>query len=254
MSRHQFSFHADRYSSSLFASLWIEALGEQYPVELAPFSSCTFELLEELERQITIKPGMALVDLGCGIGGMALWFARKHQAYLTGIDRCDDAIAIARKRSNEWGLSKKAKFATGDFCNTGVTSSSTDVVLSIDAFTATNDIESALGEVRRILKPQGIFVFTVRELGVKSRHFQSIGSDWGKGLEKHGFRDVVILNRPHISALWKSVYSQWLKYESDLRRELRQETVDALISEAQTGIPSMNENRSWYLIRASVGA
>ena len=254
MSRPQHSFHADRYGSSLFASLWIEALGEQYPVEVAPFSSCTLELLEELERQINAKPGMALVDLGCGIGGVGLWFARKHLIQLIGIDRCPDAISIANERSVEWGLSKRAKFETGDFCNTGVKSDSADVVISIDAFTATEDIESALREVRRILKPEGVFVFTARELSVKGRHFQSIGPDWRKGLEKNGFSDVCIINRPNVSNLWKNVYSQWLKYESDLRKELLPETVDALIAEAHTGIPSMNENRPWYLIRAAISA
>lgn len=195
-----------------------------------------------------------MVDLGCGIGGAGLWFARKHEVQLVGIDRCGDAIAIATRRAIEWGLSKKATFVIGDFCNTGLASASADVVFSIDAFTATEDIESALGEVRRILKPKGNFAFTARELSVKGRHFPAIGSDWGKGLEKYGFTDISILNRANVSELWKSIYGQWLRYEADLRKEMRSETVDALIAEAHSGIPSMNEDRPWYLIRATVSA
>jgi len=34
----QYSYHADRWSSTLFASLWVEAWGDQYPAQAAPFS------------------------------------------------------------------------------------------------------------------------------------------------------------------------------------------------------------------------
>lgn len=252
MSKQQYSFHADRHGSALFASLWVEALGEQYPAELAPFSSCTFELLEELERQFTITPGATLVDLGCGIGGAGLWFARKHSLQLIGIDRCGDAVAIANQRAIEWGLSQRASFAIGDFCNSGLSSASADIVLSIDAFTATNDIEGALEEVRRILKPGGVFAFTARQLGPEGRHFAAIGEDWVSGLEGNGFADVRVMERHNVSELWKKVYELWLTYETDLRKELLPETVDALIEEANKGIPLTSQSRPWYLIRATM--
>ncbi len=248
----QYSYHADRHGSALFASLWVEALGEQYPAELAPFSSCTFEFLDELERQVAFKPCTTLVDLGCGTGGVGLWFARKHSLQLIGIDRCGDAVAIAGQRAIEWGVNQKARFAIGDFCDTGLVSSSADIVLSIDAVTATNDIGSALVEVRRILKPRGAFVFTVRQLGPKGRHFKAIGEDWASGLERNGFKDVRVMVRPNVSELWRKVYGLWLKHESELRKELLPETVDALIDEANRGIPLTRENRPWYLIKATV--
>ncbi len=248
----QYSYHADRHGSALFASLWVEALGEQYPAELAPFSSCTFELLEELEQQIIFKPCTTVVDLGCGTGGVALWLARKHSLQLTGIDRCGDAVAIAKQRAIEWGVNKRARFAIGDFCDTGLVSSSTDIVLSIDAFTATNDIESALEEVRRILKPRGDFVFTARQLGPKGRHFEAIGEDWASGLERSGFKDVRVMVRPNVSELWRKVYGLWLKHESELQKELLPDTPDALIGEANRGIPLTRDRRPWCLIKATV--
>ena len=254
MSKQQYSFHADRYRSPLFASLWVEAWGEQYPVEVAPFSSCTYQLLQQLEQQLELEPDQVLVDLGCGVGGVGLWLTRKNAVQLIGIDRCDDAIAIAKTRAIEWELSSQASFVVGDFCNTGLASASADAVFSIDAFTAAEDIERALAEVRRILKPKGKFVFTAREPSANGRHFQTIGSDWDRGLEKYGFEDIGIINRTTVSELWKSLYSQWLKNESGLRGELRTETVDALVAEAHKGIPLMNDDRPWYLIGATVHA
>lgn len=254
MSRSQFSFHADRYASALFASLWIDAWGDQYPVEVSPFSSCTHQLLEQLEQQLRLKPDLSLVDLGCGTGGVGLWLARKHKIQLVGVDRCNDAIAIAKNRTIEWELSKKANFVVGDFFNTGLAPASADAVFSIDAFTAAKDIESAFAEIRRVLKSEGDFVFTARELSINGRHYKAIGSDWKKGLEQYGFEDVRIINRPNVSSLWKSLYGQWLKRESSLRKELCAEAVDALVAEAKSGIPLMDDDRAWLLIRATVSA
>ena len=254
MSESQFSFHADRYCSKLFASLWVEAWGKQYPVKAAPFSSCTYQLLQQLPQQLRLKPGEVLVDLGCGTGGAGLWLAQKHEIQLIGVDRCSDATAIATKRAFEWGLRKQASFITSDFCKTGLASSSVDAVFSIDAFPATQDIESALSEVRRILKPKGVFVFTAAELLSTSRHFEKMGPDWRTGLERNGFDVINIQNRSNVSELWRSLYSQWLKQESGLRKELQPETVDALVAEAQRGLPAMTGNRIWNLITATTRA
>lgn len=224
----------------------------QYPAELAPFSSCTYELLGDLERQVPITSGAVLVDLGCGTGGPGLWFARKQPLQLIGIDRYGVAVAIANQRAVEWGICQNASFAIGDFSDTGLASASADFVLSIDAFTATNHIESALEEVRRIPKPGGTFVFTARQLGPNGRHIKAIGEDWASGLERNGFKDVHAMHRPNVSEFWKKVYWLWMKYESDLRKEFLPKTVDALIDEASRGIPLTRESRPWYLIRATM--
>lgn len=254
MSGSQYSFHADRYGSKLFASLWAEVWGEQYPVEVAPFSSCTYQLLQQLTQQLRLKPGDVLVDLGCGTGGVGLWLAQEHKAKLIGVDRCSDATAIATKRASEWGLVKQPSFVTGDFCKTGIASSSVDAIFSIDAFPAAQNIESALSEARRILKPNGVFVFTAAELGPNSRHFEKMGPDWSTGLERNGFDVTNIQSRSNVSELWRSLYTQWLKQESALRKELQPETVDALIAEARRGLPSMTNNKTWYLITATARA
>lgn len=254
MSKSQYSFHADRYGSAFFASLWVDAWGDQYPIEVFPFSSCTYQLLEQLAQQLSLTPNMSLVDMGCGTGGVGLWLAREHEIQVIGIDRCSDAIAIANSRAVEWDLSRQANFVVGDFCNSGLVTASVDAIFSIDAFTATDDIENAFVEIRRVLKPKGDFVFTARELSTSGRHYKTIGSDWKKGLEQYGFQDVRVINRPNVSGLWKSLYSQWLKREAELRKQLCAEAVDALVAEARRGIPLMDDGREWLLIRATVSA
>ena len=247
----QYSYHADRSSSTLFASLWVNALGDRYPVKVAPFSSCTTELLAELENRLDINSGDVLVDLGCGAGGVGLWLAENQSLKLVGVDRCSDATALAATRAGEWDLAHPAGFVTADFSDTGLESASADAVFSVDAFTAAADIQLALAEVKRILKPNGVFVFTARQLTPAGRHFEAMGGDWEKGLEEHEFSAISMTTRPGVSALWQSIFNQWLEHEADLRRELQPETVDALVVEARNQLPQMKDERPWLLISAT---
>ncbi len=249
----KYSFHADRFGSNLFASLWVKAWGEQYPVQVSPFSSCTHRLLQQLGQQLGLQPGEVLIDLGCGTGGVGLWLAQKQNARLIGVDRCSDAIGIAAKRAPAWDLVHSASFVVGDFCKTGLASAVANAVFSVDAFTATDDIERALSEVRRILRPKGTFVFTTRELISNGRHYEKMKGDWSIGLGQNGFEIRNIQNRSEVSGLWQCLYSQWLKHETELRQELQKETVDALIKEANDGMPKMSDGRPWCLITATRG-
>lgn len=126
--------------------------------------------------------------------------------------------------------------------------------LWVDACTGAADIEGMLSEVRRILKPGGLFLFTARQPGLASRHYEVVGLDWTRGLEQSGFKVASRTLRPEVSRLWQSLYGQWLKHEEGLRCELRPETVDGLVAEATRGMQKMSDGRPWYLIRATVTA
>lgn len=250
----KYSFHADRLSSALFASLWVKAWGDQYPVEVAPFSSCTNRLLHQLDQQLELNPDHTLVDLGCGTGGVGLWLAQRRGARLIGVDRCDDATSIATSRTAHWELAQPAIFLTGSFYDTGLPAGVANAVISIDALPAAQDIESALSEIRRVLQPNGVLVFTTRQLGSAGRHYEKLGSNWRVGLERNGFEFITCSSRPEVSDLWLALYAQWLEHENSLRNELQTDTVDALISEAREGIPKMSDSRPWYLIKAAASA
>ena len=47
--------------------------------------------------------GKKVLDMGCGTGEYALWYAKNGAASVTGIDLSDGSLAIARERKEEMG-------------------------------------------------------------------------------------------------------------------------------------------------------
>jgi hypothetical protein len=53
--------HAAVHGSELMRRLWSQALGEEYPAEVEPFSSCTWGLLGQMVAALRLRPGGQLV-------------------------------------------------------------------------------------------------------------------------------------------------------------------------------------------------
>lgn len=67
-----------------------------------------------------VSPGKALVDLGCGMGGAALWVARQTEARLPGVDLSALAVAQATARATALRLAELATLIRGTFADTGL--------------------------------------------------------------------------------------------------------------------------------------
>ncbi|WP_137125644.1 cyclopropane-fatty-acyl-phospholipid synthase family protein [Roseomonas sp. HF4] len=82
------------------------------------------ETLEEAQaakkRHIAAKllldrPGLEVLDIGCGWGGMAITLAREHGARVTGITLSTEQLEVARARAQEEGLSDRVRFELMDY-------------------------------------------------------------------------------------------------------------------------------------------
>ncbi len=64
---------------------------------------------------MSLRPGMKVLDVGCGVGGPAREIARFSDVNITGLNNNDFQIMRARKYTKQAGLEGQVNFAKGDF-------------------------------------------------------------------------------------------------------------------------------------------
>ncbi|WP_377296676.1 class I SAM-dependent methyltransferase [Rhizobium sp. SGZ-381] len=83
------------------------------------------ETLEEAQRnklrllaaKLCLKPGMKVLDIGCGWGDLALYLATLENVEVTGVTLSKEQQALASKRAQEAGLSDRVRFELKDYRN-----------------------------------------------------------------------------------------------------------------------------------------
>ena len=108
---------------------------------------------ERLLKQLAIKPGMRVLDLGCGLGSTCRYLARKYNCTVVGLDRDPEMIIQARARS------RGRRYASIEYCeadanDTGLENDSFDRVI-VQSVACFNDKPNMLKEITRLLKQDG---------------------------------------------------------------------------------------------------
>jgi ubiquinone/menaquinone biosynthesis C-methylase UbiE len=152
----------------------------------------------------------------------------------------------------EWGLDGSVKFRIGLFEEPGLGDQSVDAVVSVDALPFAVDVDAALKEIHRILRPGGRLVFTAREARPGSERAEKLGPAWSRVLAGNGFRLINVKQRNGVSSLWRAVYDQWIENEQALRDELPDEIVDQLLAEVREVGPKLGDDRPWLLVTVEV--
>ncbi len=100
--------------------------------------------------------GVETLDLGCGSGFMSEALAARG-AKVTGVDPCIPLLEAARKHAREGGLGITYIEGTGE--NIPLAASSVDRVVCVDVLEHVDDEVKVISEIRRVLRPGGIFFF-----------------------------------------------------------------------------------------------
>lgn len=72
------------------------------------------EKCELIARKLLLKPGMKILDIGCGWGSLALYLARHYDVEVTGITLSKEQLAVAQRRAAEQGVDK-VRFLLQDY-------------------------------------------------------------------------------------------------------------------------------------------
>jgi cyclopropane-fatty-acyl-phospholipid synthase len=68
-----------------------------------------------LAAKMNIKPGMRVLDIGCGWGGFALFLNKHYGCEVLGIALAEDQIAFCNERAAALGVADKVRFSLTDY-------------------------------------------------------------------------------------------------------------------------------------------
>lgn len=101
------------------------------------------------------RPGLRVLDIGCGWGGLSLDLARLDQADVLGVTLSTEQLAMANDRANSGGLSQRCRFALQDYRQVDGTF---DRVVSVGMFehVGAHYYDTFFTKVREVLAPDGV--------------------------------------------------------------------------------------------------
>jgi tocopherol O-methyltransferase len=116
------------------------------------------DLIETLLRWAGVAAPARVLDLGCGIGGSALYFAEKYGSRVEGITLSPVQARRAGERAAARGLAGRASFAVADGQRLPFADASFDLVWALESAEHIPDRKRLVSECARVLRPGGALV------------------------------------------------------------------------------------------------
>jgi len=146
-------------------------------------------------RKLGLKPGMRVLDIGCGWGGAAEFAAERYGVEVTGVTVSRNQAAAARERCRHLPVDIRfADYRSLDGCY--------DRIYSLGMFehVGRRNYRTYLGVVRNLLAPDGLFLLHT----IGNRVTQRSNDPW---IEKYIFPNSYIPSRAQIDT---AAEGQWL--------------------------------------------
>ena len=104
-----------------------------------------------------LKPGMRVLDAGCGVGGPALWLAGTYGVEVVGVTLSEVQLARARRYAAKRRLDHLVRFEIADFTALPYGDASVDVVWAQESVchVPADAKQAFLREAGRVLRPGG---------------------------------------------------------------------------------------------------
>jgi cyclopropane fatty-acyl-phospholipid synthase-like methyltransferase len=167
-------------------------------------------LNEKLVELALITGADRVLDAGCGVGGGALFLARRLGCRVHGITLSAAQVETCRENARRLGVEHLARFERRNYLATGLEDASFDVVWAVESACYAFDKRDFLREAYRLLRPGGRLVladfFSVSMDGRPRRDRRlmekwtrswaireyAVTEEFERQMEEAGFRDVVV--------------------------------------------------------------
>jgi ubiquinone/menaquinone biosynthesis C-methylase UbiE len=110
-----------------------------------------------MAEALALRPAMRVLDIGCGLGGAARYFAGQSGCRVTGIDLTPDYVEAAAALTRRVGLSGLVNFEVASALDLPFPSAGFDAATLIHVGMNLPDKHRLCREVARVLKPGGLF-------------------------------------------------------------------------------------------------
>jgi ubiquinone/menaquinone biosynthesis C-methylase UbiE len=136
--------------------------------DLAPvdhFHARGFPATVELADRLPVRPGDHILDIGCGLGGPARYFAARFRCTVSGIDITPAFVEAANKLTSLLGMASEVTIEQGDGQRLPYPDAAFDGAYTQHVTMNVANRSQFFGEAYRVLKPGAFFALTEHGLG-----------------------------------------------------------------------------------------
>ncbi|KRB80744.1 cyclopropane-fatty-acyl-phospholipid synthase [Sphingomonas sp. Root710] len=122
-----------------------------------------------IAAKLNLKPGLRVLDIGCGWGGMALYLNRAADVDVLGITLSEEQLKVARQRAEAAGVADRVKFELIDY---RALEGRFDRIVSVGMFehVGVPQYETFFRKCRDLLAEDGVMLLhTIGRLGVPGK-------------------------------------------------------------------------------------
>lgn len=109
----------------------------------------------KLLERLPLRPGLAILDIGCGGGNTARLLAERARALVVGVDRDPVLLALAKRLAARVGLAERTAFLLADALALPFPDAAFDGALSLHLAMAVAAKDRLRAEAFRVLRPGG---------------------------------------------------------------------------------------------------
>ncbi|MFN2527443.1 MAG: cyclopropane-fatty-acyl-phospholipid synthase family protein [Candidatus Baltobacteraceae bacterium] len=208
----------------------VSSQADPVPEWVLPFSFIRGSELERIAANLALDHSAAVADLGCGLGGAALWLAQRTGARVTGVDWASEAIERATKHAQRRGQTGRVSFLVADMAQTGLQTGTFDAVTSVDAIMFADPTQVS-EEIARLLRPGGRVALIAIE--VENAQRPTAVADYRPYFDRAGLEVELHEPTPGWPENRERFFAALRERAAGLRKELG-EAAEALLEEAQT--------------------
>ena len=211
----------------------------------------------DLGKRMPISKNQKIIDIGCGLGGPARYYAKEFKCFITGIDITPSFIEIGNEFNKLTSMSDNVELLVGNGEVLDFDNETFDGAYSQHVTMNISNREKFFSEAFRVLKKDSFFAFTEHGLGPEGNPIFPL--PWANSLEMSfllppqktisilkdiGFSDIKIIET---AEKYISGYEKLIKLKSENKKPVLGIHViggDTMNERSRNSMQSIKENRT----------